>query len=182
VNEGAYVEGSVAAGGARSGALSRIDVPLEDGRPECDGGWYAREGGLSLSSVGKSGSFFVSLKRTFIWRFRGPDDPTSWARGPLTEFGRSSNCLPIDTSLLTAVGGSSTRGPTVAALERSERETNGLVGLVSAALAKRSRAASKASLALARAADRGAGRVGDVLSEPGSRRMVSLCVGVESSS
>jgi hypothetical protein len=181
VNEGAYVEGSVAAGGARSGALSRIDVLLEEGRPECEGGWYAREGGLNLLSVGKSGSL-VPSKRTFIWRFRGPDGPTDWVRGPLTDFGRTSDCSPVDTWLLTAAGGSSTRGPTVAAVERSERETNGLVGLVSAALAKRCRAASKASLALARAADRGAGRVGDVLSEPGSRRMVSLCVGVESSS
>lgn len=102
MNEGAYVEGAVA-GGARSGALSMIDVPPleEEGRPVFRGGWYAREGGLG-----------------------------------------------------------------------------GLVGLVSAALAKRCRAASKASFALARAVDRGVGRVGDVLSAPGKRRMLSLCVGV----
>ena len=68
-------------------------------------------------------------------------------------------------------------------VERSDRETNGLVGLVSAALAKRVRAASKASLALARAVDRGVGLVGDTGSEEaGKSRMVALCMGVVSSS
>lgn len=178
MKEGAYVEGSVA-GGARSGALSMMEVPPleEEGRPECNGGWYAREGGLGLSRVGKSGDL-VPWKRTFNWRFRGPDGPTASEMDPLTEYLWPSEGSSADTWLFVAVGRSSTRGPTLAAVERSDGETNGLVGLVSAALAKRCRAASKASFARARAADRGVGRMGDVLSEPGKRRMLSLCVGV----
>lgn len=85
MNDGAYVEGS-GAGGARSGALSKIDVLLEVGRPEYDDcGWYAREGGLGLSSVGKSGDL-VPWKRTFNWRFRGPDGPTASEGDPLAEY------------------------------------------------------------------------------------------------
>ena len=87
MNEGAYVEGAVA-GGARSGALSMIDVPPleEGGRAVFRGGWYAREGGLGLSSVGKSGDL-VAWKRTFNWRLRGPEGPTASEEvGPLTEY------------------------------------------------------------------------------------------------
>jgi hypothetical protein len=123
--------------------------------------------------VGKSGDL-VPWKRTFNWRFRGPDGPSD----PLKEYLWPSEGSSADTWLFVAVGRSSTRDPTFAAVERSDGETNGLVGLVSAALAKRCRAASKALFALARAADRGVGRVGDVLSAPGKRRMLSLCVGV----
>jgi hypothetical protein len=123
--------------------------------------------------VGKSGDL-VPWKRTFIWRFRGPDGPSE----PLIEYLWPSEGSSTDTWLFVAVGRSSTRGPTLAAVEGSDGETNGLVGLVSAALAKRCRAASKALFALARAADRGVGRVGDVVSAPGKRRMLSLCVGV----
>ena len=88
----------------------------------------------------------------------------------------------MDTWLFVGAGISPSCELTLAVVERSDRETNGLVGLVSAALAKRSRAASKASLALARAFDRGVGLVGDTGSEPGKRRMVALCMGVVSSS
>ena len=179
MKEGPYVEGS-AAGGARSGALSMIDVPPleEEGRPVCEGGWYAREGGLGLSRVGKSGDL-VPWKRTFNCRFRGPDGPTASEEvGPLTEYSGPSDVASDDSWLFVAVARSSTRLPTLAAAERSDGGTNGLVGLVSAALAKRCRAASKASFALARAVDRGVGLVGDVLSAPGRRRMLSLCVGV----
>lgn len=179
--DGAYVDGS-AVGGARSGTLSRMEVPpLEEGRPVAEGGWYDREGGLGLSRVGKSGDL-VPSKRTFNGRLRVPDGPTEPDMEALTVSRRLVGCSSTDTWLLVAVGTSSSRGPTSAAVERSERETNGLVGLVSAALAKRCRAASKASLALARAADRGAGLVGDALSEPGKRRMFAPCEGVLSSS
>jgi hypothetical protein len=69
------LEGS-AGRGARSGALSKMDVPLDDeGRPRDDGGWYAREGGLGLSREGKSGDW-TPWKRTFIRSFRGPDGGT----------------------------------------------------------------------------------------------------------
>ena len=98
MKEGAYVEGSVA-GGARSGAPSRIEVPPleEEGRPVCEGGWYAREGGLGLSSVGKSGDL-VPWKRTFNWRFRGPDGPTASEEvGPLIEYLWPSDCSSADT-------------------------------------------------------------------------------------
>ena len=179
MKEGAYVEGSVA-GGARSGALSMIDVPPleEEGRILCEAGWYAREGGLGLSRVGKSGDL-VPWKRTFNCRFRGPDGPTASEEvDPLTEYLGPSEVASDETWLFVAVARSSTRLPTLAAVERSDGGTNGLVGLVSAALAKRCRAASKASFALARAVDRGVGREGDVLSAPGKRRMLSVCVGV----
>ena len=179
MKEGAYVEGSFA-GGARSGALSMIDVPPleEEGRILCEAGWYAREGGLGLSRVGKSADL-VALKRTLNCRFRGPDGPTvSEEVDPLTEYFWPSDVASDDTWLFAGAARSSTRGPTLAAVESSDGVSKGLVGLVSAALAKRCRATSKASFALARAVDRGVGREGDVLSAPGKRRMLSLCVGV----
>jgi hypothetical protein len=96
VKEGAYVEGS-GMRGARSGALSRMDVPLEEeGRAECGGGWYAREGGLGLSSVGKSGDL-VPWKRTFNWRFRGPDSAIALETGPSAEVLRPSDGSSGDT-------------------------------------------------------------------------------------
>lgn len=103
-------------------------------------------------------------------------------KGSSTLFWRPSCRSFAETWLLVAVGGSLTRGLRFASVETSERETNGLVGLGSAARANRCRAASKASFARARAAERGVGLVGEALSAPFNRRMLGLWVGVVSSS
>lgn len=155
-----------------------MEVPREGGLA-LSSGWYVRESGLGLSSFAGKPALLLSSpwKRTLIVVLRGLPAPSEWVRLSSTSRRRSPISPSAETWLSVARLRSSTRGPTLAVVDRLEMVTDGLGALsaafVEAPLAKRCLAASKASFALLLAD----ALVGDVFSALVNRRIVAPCCG-----